>query len=68
MFEEIRVWHDDARKGISHAMQLLSGQIRRDISYAFRSMAEVGLSARTRDWGTARTLAGSARSCQSNYT
>jgi hypothetical protein len=51
MFEEIGVRHNDARKGISHAMQLLSELIRRDISCALRSMAEVGLSARTREGG-----------------
>jgi hypothetical protein len=63
MFEKIRVWHDDARQGISHAMQLLRNKLEGHL-YAFGSMAEVGLSARTRERGTARTLAGSARSCQ----
>src|SRR2546429_1051627 len=39
------------------------------VSCALRSVAEVGLSARTREYGgTARTLAGSVRSCSFNYT
>jgi hypothetical protein len=39
-----------------------------ELSYALRSMAEVGLSARTRRGGTARTLAGSVRSNAIHYT
>jgi hypothetical protein len=40
-----------------------------DVSRALRSVAEVGLSARTREIrGTARTLAGSVRSYEIHYT
>jgi hypothetical protein len=40
-----------------------------DVSRALRLMAEVGLSARTRETrGTARTLAGSVRSYEIHYT
>src|SRR5438045_7594891 len=39
-----------------------------DVSCALRSKAEVGPSARTREGGTARTLAGSVRCNHTHYT
>ena len=38
------------------------------VSCALQFMAELGLSARTRERGTARTLAGSVRSNEIHYT